>query len=336
MFSCISVAKGIYEFKVTDDDIIRVKDRDRLDDVTDFLTLSNKRTECWKQQIALISKDMSITEALEYAIDLLRADCLMLLSECTASYCACNRFTGHVSREVIEIIVHDSIDKANNVISVGPGGMLQDFRILNERTADSPVNYYVLDNFKDFFEMATKFEDGINPFQYTGPVDANSLERALWFSYKCMLFGTFLTLLKGKVNLYLCESATDCANVLKSQASSIDTTVNNVVLGIDIMDDYAVVTLPAFTTVALQVPCTAFLVSSGYWDIFINEHYRDNEAAHSLSRDHLKVISTGQGQGFNIYAFRIAYKMNRVMRNMCRMLAAGTVLTVLTCIVAFW
>lgn len=316
MFSCVPVANGVYEFKVIDDNFIQLSGLNRLDNIKDFLTMSNKQTEYWNHQIATNCKEMSIPETLKYVIDLTREDSLLLLNECTASYCPCSRFNNHVNREVIEMIVDDCINTAKNVISVGPGGMLQDYRILEKRKSSYPVNYYVLDNFKDFFKMADKFEGRIDPYRYTGPLDNNSKDRAKWFTYKCMLLGTFLTALKKEVNLYLCESANDCVNRLKDLKST--DYLDNVVLGIDILDDYAELTLAAFTTVALQTPCTAFLISAGYWDVFTNDQFREG-----LSRDYINVISTKQSPLFNIYALYICYKTNRVFRyNLRKLLTA--------------
>lgn len=314
MFSCTSVAKGVYNFKMLDDNFIQLKDLGRLEDVKGFLTESGKRAAACKDHQASLPKETSITDRLKYLMDLLREDSLTIMGECTSQYCPCSRFIGAVNRELIELSLYEPVDNAENIISIGPGGMHQDLRIIAKRTpengAPAVVNYYVLDGFKDFFEMTT---NPIDPYVYTGPMDEHAGARAEWFSYKCMLYGTFLTALKGKVNLYLCESADDCVNFLKSSDSR-----RNVVLGIDILDDFGVFTLPAFMTVALRVPCTAVTVSNNYWDIFINEHFKDDIGSDFSSRGHIKEISKGDTPYFNLYALYIIYKLNRDTRRNIR------------------
>lgn len=97
-------------------------------------------------------------------------DCLLLLDECTSNFCILDRLKNPTTRRLIEYCV------AEIVVSIGPGGMLQDLRILSKRT-DTSIDYYVLDEFRDFFDMTS---ENINPYVYTGPDDMDAHDRAQW------------------------------------------------------------------------------------------------------------------------------------------------------------
>lgn len=291
MFSCVSVAPGIYSFRLIpgQEEFIEIKDRERLMDPLKFVN----STKDYERRILTEGTCLGST------IDIAREDCLSLLSECTADFCPCSRTVGLVNRDLIEHCIEDIIVGAKNVVSIGPGGMHQDFRILSGRQG---IDYYVLDGFKDFFSMVSS---SIDPYEYTGPADEHALKRAKWFSLKCMLYGTFLRAVGDGINLHLCESADHCVEYLKGKADTV-------VLGIDIIDDYAEYTMGAFNRVTTCIPCTAITVSAGYWNIFINSGTGEKV-----------VISTGQNNLFNLYAVYILYRLNKRCRKRLTVIATG-------------
>lgn len=298
MFACEAIADGIYSFRLVQDqiDFIQIKDTDRLFNPVQFLSMAKAQQYIWEQQADSDSSDLASN--LKSTVDRFREDCLLLLGECTSVLCPCNRASGTVSRDIIEMCVEDLINNVINVVSIGPGGMHQDLRILLQRNPDvGEVNYYILDSFKDFFEMIPA-QGVINPYDYTGPDDAQASKRSQWFASKCMLYGTFLKVLSTtniKVNLYLCKSPDQCVKHLSQSSSTL-------VLGIDILDDYAVITLPVFMSIASAIPCTAVLIAAGYWDIFISKPPGEKVT-----------ISTGNND-FGLYSPVILYKLNSRIR----------------------
>jgi hypothetical protein len=176
MFACEAIADGIYSFRLNQIDFIQIKDTDRLFNPVKFLSTAKSQQWIWENQAenSDLRSDADLVTNLKSTIDSFREDCLLLLGECTSVLCPCNRASGTVSRDIIEMCVEDLINNALNVVSIGPGGMHQDLRILLQRNPDiGEINYYILDSFKDFFEMIPA-QGVINPYDYTGPDDAQA------------------------------------------------------------------------------------------------------------------------------------------------------------------
>lgn len=202
---------------------------------------------------------------------------LLLFSECTADYCPLSRSRSRI-REIFELCTSDVIGCNKNICSVGPGYLFQEVVLFSDQPARN-FNLVIVDDQQEYIQCVSQDADfkeiSVEPTTYHGRVDNNYLARARWVYMHTARYSAFLNwfaALGYNAQLTLCTSAVAYKALVSASAAD---RVPTVILGVDLIDDYAEQQLTAFYSAALatnaayrDTPPLALCVSKNFIDIF--------------------------------------------------------------------
>jgi len=194
----------------------------------------------------------SLVELDEKIRPILEAHPLLLLNECDSFYCPLTRSRNPIVRNLIELMLLERVEKADSICFVGVGGMFQELVILDNKNPCT-MDVFIIDRLRDYIdtivEDVNSKEFTVDPLKYYGKLDDQGISRAKWSYIKTLRYVSFLQYFASlgyNLRVTLCGSS----EVYKNAMISCNTRPS-LVVGIDLIDDFAEDQLTSFYTAAL-------------------------------------------------------------------------------------